>query len=173
MTFPSRKSPFRKFPFRTFGILAVAAALLAAPLALATPSPARADGGSVGGSVAGSAHIVHGSLTVAGQASAQILTGASALVVWSVTTSAQGARIVVESVADGSRHVLVFTGQGLARASDWVGRTIRVAATASGTLITAGAEVLAFIPNAAAAALFIDRPYGPPVYGDQPRSGLR
>jgi len=80
-------------------------------------------------------------------APASVLVAGTVLTVKSVRASAKGTVIVLEGVADASETTIEVSGNVAARASTVVGRAATVSVIASGTVISAAGEVLAFIPT--------------------------
>jgi hypothetical protein len=75
------------------------------------------------------------------------------LVVKSVEVSATGVICVLERASDGARVSLEIAGRTAATLGVSVGTTVSVTMTASGAIITAAGEAIAFVPNALGRAL--------------------
>jgi hypothetical protein len=80
------------------------------------------------------------------------VTGAT-LVVKSVEASATGVICVLERASDGARVSLEIAGRSAQTLGISVGTTVSVTLTASGAIITAAGEAIAFVPNALGRAL--------------------
>jgi hypothetical protein len=75
------------------------------------------------------------------------------LVVKSVEVSAIGVICVLERASDGARVSLEIAGRSAATLGVSVGTTVSITMTASGAIITAAGEAIAFVPNALGRAL--------------------
>jgi hypothetical protein len=80
-------------------------------------------------------------------APASVLASGVILTIKSVQVSANGTVILLESIADASKVTVEVSGDLSTKASAFVGKSAAVSLIASGTVITAAGEVLAFIPN--------------------------
>lgn len=80
-------------------------------------------------------------------APAMVLVGGVALTVVSVQASAAGTVWVLERASDGARATLQFTGQATAASLAASGTAVVVTALATGWLISAAGQAIAFVPN--------------------------
>lgn len=80
-------------------------------------------------------------------APASVLVAGTVLTVKSIQASAKGAIIVLEGVADASHATIEVSGDLAAKTSVVVGKAATVSVVASGTIISAAGQVLAFIPS--------------------------
>jgi hypothetical protein len=81
-------------------------------------------------------------------------------VVNAVRPVADGISIVFEDSGTGTVKILKLSGDGLARVRGWVGQALSFVAGASGTIITNGEEVIAFIAHPRSRHLFHSTSYG-------------
>jgi len=125
---------------RRLGALALAGALLLAPLA-----PARAHGG--GSSELSPLSLLPIALVVA--APSVLLSGVATLTVVSVEAGAQGSVWVLERSGDGARIVLRLAGG----ASVLVGTAVVVTAVSAGAVLSVAGQAIAFVPNEVGKAL--------------------
>ncbi|MGZ3183826.1 MAG: hypothetical protein ACXU8N_15425 [Telluria sp.] len=93
----------------------------------------------------GSAAVVGGSV--------QVLAGAGSVVVRSVELSADGAVLVLETIAGGARVSVRVSGEAARGLSLAAGATVEASTIATGTLLVAAGRVIAFLPNEAGKAL--------------------
>ena len=75
------------------------------------------------------------------------------LVVKSVEASAHGIVCVLERAADGARATVKLAARGAGKASIAAGTVITTTVTASGVVLSAAGEAIAFIPNQLGVAL--------------------
>ena len=75
------------------------------------------------------------------------------LVIRTVEVTASGTLYLLERASDGAQVSVEVLGQGMARASAGVGTAVTVSVIGAGVLLSAGVEVIAFIPNALGRAL--------------------
>lgn len=97
-----------------------------------------------------------GASAVAGSAVAvpvMLSTAGALLVVKAVESTARGTVFVLERAADGAQASVEITSRGAAGASLAVGTVVTVSVLSAGVLLSAGGEVIAFIPNALGRAL--------------------
>jgi F0F1-type ATP synthase membrane subunit c/vacuolar-type H+-ATPase subunit K len=80
-------------------------------------------------------------------APALVLSGGVALTVVSVQASAVGTVWVLERASDGARITLNFSGQALTGAALSVGTAVAVTALATGWVLSAAGQAIAFVPN--------------------------
>lgn len=128
-------------PRGRFGALALASALLLAPLA-----PARAHGGG-GSSELSQLSLLPIAVLVA--APSVLLSGVATLTVVSVEAGAQGSVWVLERSGDGARTVLRLAGG----ASVVVGTAVVVTAVGAGAVLSVAGQAIAFVPNEVGRAL--------------------
>lgn len=126
-----------------FWISLVASAVLALPL---PPAQAHSEV-----SEASALSMLPVAVSVA--APAMVLSGGVALTVVSVQASAAGTVWVLERASDGARMTLTFSGQALTGAALSVGTAVMVTAIASGWVLSAAGQAIAFIPNEIGRAL--------------------
>lgn len=134
------------------------ALLLSAGMLLTGAARAASDlsNASAAVSVAPVASVVVGSAALSTAAVAVPVTLSAAgtvLVVKGVEASARGTVYVLERMSDGARVSVEVTGHALNGASTAVGKTVTATAMASGTLLSAAGEAIAFIPNEMGRAL--------------------
>ena len=127
-------------PRSRLGALALAAAILLAPLA-----PARAHGG--GSSELSQLSLLPIAVVVA--APSVLLSGVATLTVVSVEAGTQGSVWVLERGSDGARIVLRLAGG----ASVVVGTTVVVTAVSAGAVLSVAGQAIAFVPNEVGKAL--------------------
>ena len=84
-------------------------------------------------------------------------TAGAVLVVKAVEVSANGTVYVLERASDGARVSMTVASGAASAASAGVGSSVTVSVIAAGTIISAAAEVLAFIPNAVGRALLYNQ----------------
>lgn len=82
-----------------------------------------------------------------------VLSAGGAFVVVSVETTAKGAVWVLKRASDGVRVTVEFSGKVITNAAVSAGTAVVVSAIASGYVISAAGEAIAFIPNAVGASL--------------------
>ena len=80
-------------------------------------------------------------------------TAGTLLVVQGVQASAQGTVFVLERAADGARASVTVAGRAAAGSAVAVGTVVTVSVIGAGVLLSAGGEVIAFIPNEVGRAL--------------------
>ncbi|HSW22598.1 MAG TPA: hypothetical protein VLJ62_07520 [Burkholderiaceae bacterium] len=80
-------------------------------------------------------------------APAMVLVGGAALTVVSVQTSATGTVWVLERASDGARASLQFAGSAAGASLAAWGTAVVVTALATGWLISAAGQAIAFVPN--------------------------
>lgn len=80
-------------------------------------------------------------------------TAGTLLVVKGVQASAQGTVFVLERAADGARASVEIAGRAAAGSALAVGTVVTVSVISAGVLLSAGGEVIAFIPNEVGRAL--------------------
>jgi hypothetical protein len=84
---------------------------------------------------------------------ASMLVGGAALSVVSVTALAEGTLIVLERASDGARASVLLGSSVAGGLSVIAGTTVVVTALATGWLLSAAGQVIAFIPNELGRAL--------------------
>lgn len=131
--------PQRGQTARRLACATLAAALLAASL----PAARAADASTAASALSGLP------LAVVVAAPSVVLSAGAALSVVAVEVAADGATWVLERASDGARLSVKVTGQ----ASLAVGTAVTVIALGTGLLLSAAGRAVAFIPNAAGAAL--------------------
>ena len=139
---------------------ATASVLCASALLMAATQPAQAQSEiSVGlsmlpiASVVGTASVAGGAVSAAAALPAALVVSGAVLTVKAVEVSARGTVIVLESASDAatvSVQVASAAAGGLALS---VGATVVTTVIASGVLLSAAGEAIAFIPNAIGRAL--------------------
>jgi len=137
-----------------------AAAIACSALLIAAPAQAHPGRGpseaSVGASTASIATVVSGVGASAGMAVAlpvALSAEVGTLVVRSVEYTAHGIVCVLERVSDGARATIEMGVRGAGQASLAVGSVVTATATASGVVLSAAGQAIAFIPNQVGAAL--------------------
>jgi len=80
-------------------------------------------------------------------APASVLVAGTVLTVATVRASAHGTTIVLKSAANASAMTIEVSQDLASRAASVVGKAATISVIASGTVISAGGEVLAFIPS--------------------------
>ncbi len=138
-------------------------ALCAATANIAIPLPARAQSeASAAVSMLPVASVV-GAASVAGAAASTVAAipvalsvGGAALTVVAVEASADATVYVLERASDGARASVKVLRRAAAGASAAIGSTVTVTVIASGVVLSAAGEVLAFVPNALGRALLHD-----------------
>lgn len=91
-------------------------------------------------------------------AGASVVTAGASLVVRSVEVSGNVTVLVLERVTDGVRSSVRISGRVAERASIVAGTALSVATVASGTMLIASGEVIAFVPNELGRALLHNEP---------------
>lgn len=139
---------------------ATASVLCASALLMAAAQPAQAQSEiSVGlsvlpiASVVGTASVAGGAVSTAVALPAALLVSGAVLTVKAVEVSARGTVIVLQSASDAatvSVQVASAAAGGLALS---VGATVTTTVIASGVVLSAAGEAIAFIPNAIGRAL--------------------
>lgn len=136
-------------------------AIAAAMLALAGAGPVHAHGESAvlsGLSALPMASVLGGSAVAGSVAAIPLALSASGavLVVTAVEASARGVVLVLERASDGARASVEIVGRGVAGASIAVGSTVGCSVIASGVVLSAAGQAIAFVPNAIGRALLHD-----------------
>jgi hypothetical protein len=80
-------------------------------------------------------------------ATASVLVAGTVLTVKSVQASAHGTTIILRGAQNASETTIEVSGNVASKSAAVVGRAATVSVLASGTVISASGEVLAFIPN--------------------------
>lgn len=101
-------------------------------------------------SVLGGASVAAAALVVV---PAALSTAGAVLVVKAVEVSARGTVLVLERASDGARVSIEIAGRGAEAGAPAVGSALTVGVMASGVLLSAAGEVIAFLPNALGQAL--------------------
>lgn len=135
-------------------------AVFAATVNIAIPLPARAQSeASVALSMLPVASVV-GAASVAGAAAstvaavpAALSVGGATLTVVAVEASVEGTVYVLERASDGARASVKVLGRAARGSSAAIGSAVTVTVIASGVVLSAAGEVLAFVPNALGRAL--------------------
>lgn len=96
-------------------------------------------------SAEGSATVVNGALDV--------LAASGSVVVGSVEVSAEGTVLVLETAGGSARTALRLSGQAARSLSLAAGAAVEVSVTATGYLLIASGQLIAFIPNEVGKAL--------------------
>ena len=122
--------------------------LVAAALSAALMSSARAQS-----EVAEASALSMLPVAMSVAAPSMILGAGAMLTVVSVQTSATGAVWVLERASDGARATLHFSGHVAQGAALSVGGAVMVTALASGVVLSAAGNAIAFIPNEIGRAL--------------------
>jgi hypothetical protein len=122
--------------------------LVAASLSAALTTPARAHADV---SEASALSMLPVAVSVA--APSMILSAGAVLTVVSVQASATGTVWVLERAADGARATLHFSGHVAQGATLSIGGAVMVTALASGHVLSAAGNAIAFIPNEIGRAL--------------------
>ena len=99
-----------------------------------------------------SAFSVLGSVLVVG-GSMQSLASSGEVVVESVSRMGESTVVVLKNLSDGARATVELSGKAAANLSLGVGKAITVTATASGHVLSAAGEIIAFVPNEIGKAL--------------------
>jgi hypothetical protein len=123
-------------------------ALVAAALAAALMSTAHAHAGA---SDLSALSLLPVAVSVA--APSMLIAGGAVLTVVSIQASATGTVWVLERASDGARATLHFSGHVAQGAVLSVGGAVMVTALASGYVLSAAGEAIAFIPNELGRAL--------------------
>ena len=118
------------------------------------PSEASADASAL--TIATVMSGVVGSAAMAVAAPVALSATGGVLVVRSVEVSARGTVCVLERLSDGARATVNFGARGVRGASVAVGTTLTTTVTASGVVLSAAGEAIAFIPNQVGLALLHD-----------------
>lgn len=82
-----------------------------------------------------------------------LVAGAASLTVVATEASLEGTVLIVERASDGARATLRFSGKVIGGAALAAGTAISVTALASGWLLVAAGQAIAFVPNEVGAAL--------------------
>lgn len=85
--------------------------------------------------------------------SAAVLAASGELIVVGVEQTARGVSVVLRNAADASGQVVALLMDGAAAASLGAGKVLQASATATGFLLTASGQAIAFIPNEIGMAL--------------------
>ncbi|MBO9651405.1 MAG: hypothetical protein J7605_23125 [Variovorax sp.] len=135
-------------------------AICAATVNLSFPLPARAQSeASVAlsmlpvASVVGTASVTGAAASAVAAVPVALSVGGATLTVVAVEASVDGTVYVLERVSDGARASVKVLDRAARGASVAVGSTVTVTVIASGVVISAAGEVLAFVPNALGRAL--------------------
>jgi hypothetical protein len=128
--------------------------LVAASLSFIAMAPAQAQDGAASALSAVSALPVAISMVVP----STVALGGAALTVVAVQQSAKGTVWVLERASDGVRISVQFAGRVAAGVSTGVGTAVVVTAIASGFVLSAVGEAIAFIPNEVGASLLYTAP---------------
>ncbi|WP_426196736.1 hypothetical protein [Massilia sp. DWR3-1-1] len=141
----------------------VPAALLAAALLASSACASGAPAGPQGSTHLSnaSAWVANGSATVV-TGSLMTLAGVGGLVLASVEVAGDASVVVLTGAADGIGASVRLSGQGARNAALVAGASVEVVARASGYLLIASGQVIAFIPNALGRALLHDAPLAGP-----------
>lgn len=115
----------------------------ASALSVAVPVASVASVGVGASATAGAAVVLPAALSVAG----------ATLVVKSIEASAKGVVCILERASDGARVSIDVTGRTVQNVGVSVGTAVSVTVVASGVLIVAAGEAIAFVPNALGRAL--------------------
>lgn len=141
--------------------LLVAACIALTGLGLARPAQAQ-SGASAALSLLPVASVLATVSAGAGATSAMVAlpaalsVGGAVLTVIAVQASADGTVYLLERTSDGARASIRVSGRVGQGASQAIGTTITVSVIASGVLLSAAGDVLAFLPNALGRALLHD-----------------
>ncbi len=147
---------------------ATASVLCASAMLMAVVSgPAQAQSEvSVGLSMLPVASVV-GAASVAGAAAstvvalpAALLVSGAVLTVKAVEVSARGTVFVLERASDGATASIALTGAAVGGVALSVGATVVTTVIASGVILSAAGEAIAYIPNAIGKALLYDERMG-------------
>ena len=138
----SRIQALRSFQRRALCVLSAAA------ISLAPMSAARAHSNP---SEASALSLLPVAVSVA--APVMLLAAGGAFTIVAVEASAAGTVWVLERASDGARATLRFAGQVAGGVSLAVGAAILVTAVATGCVLSAAGQVIAFVPNEIGAAL--------------------
>ncbi len=95
-------------------------------------------------------------LAVSVAAPSMLLAGGAVLTIVSVQASAAGTVWVLERASDGARATLHFSGHVAQGAALSVGGAVMVTALASGVVLSAAGNAIAFIPNEIGRALLFN-----------------
>ncbi len=95
-------------------------------------------------------------LAVSVAAPSMLLAGGAVLTIVSVQASAAGTVWVLERASDGARATLHFSGHVAQGAALSVGGAVMVTALASGVVLSAAGNAIAFIPNEMGRALLFN-----------------
>lgn len=128
-------------------------AIAASVASMLAGAPSTGHTLSSGSSESASTFFVIGSVATV-FASAALANGGAKVMVDTMEASGNAVSVILRDLGDGSKHSVTFTGTGLHKTSDWVGKTFRVIATSSGTILASDDKVLAFLVNERAKHLF-------------------
>ena len=135
-------------------------AVFAATVNIAIPLPARAQSeASVAlsmlpvASVVGAASVTGAAVSTVAAVPVALSVGGAALSVVAVEASVDGTVYMLERAADGARVSVKVLGRAARGTSAAIGSTVTVTVIASGVVLSAAGEVLAFVPNALGRAL--------------------
>ena len=118
------------------------------------PSEASLDASAV--SIATVMSGVVGSATVAVAMPVALSATGGVLVVRSIEVSARGTVCVLERLSEGARAMVNLGANGIANGSIAVGTMLTSTVTASGVVLSAAGQAIAFIPNQVGMALLHD-----------------
>ncbi|MBB1603923.1 hypothetical protein [Variovorax sp. UMC13] len=104
-------------------------------------------------SVVGAASAAGGAVGASVALPAALSVGGSVLTVVAVEASVDGITYVLARASDGARASVRVAGRAVGGASMVVGTAVTVSVIASGVVLSAAGEVLAFVPNAIGRAL--------------------
>ena len=144
--FTDTRTRLSKASFRPPAGLILGLLLTTAPTAWATPPPDLSEHGSVGLSAATLVSVI--------DVSVDVLMHVPELSVTGVEVSAEGAVWLVTGVVKGSGEAVSFSIRAAGGMSMAVGTTLEVVTGVAGSMLRAGGESVAFIPNAVGSALF-------------------
>lgn len=99
------------------------------------------------------ASVIESSSKAVADLPAALSVGGSVLTVAAVEASANGTVYVLERASDGARASVRVAGRAANGVSTAVGTSVTVSVIASGVVLSAAGEVLAFVPNAIGRAL--------------------
>jgi hypothetical protein len=132
-----------------------AAVIACSWLAVAAPAGAHSTRQSEE-SVVAAASVVGASAGLAVAMPVALLAHGGTLVVKGVEASAHGLVCVLERVSDGARASVKLAANGAGKASIDIGTVVTTTVTASGVVLSAAGEAIAFIPNQLGLALLHD-----------------
>jgi hypothetical protein len=121
---------------------------------------AHAEGDASRGMSDASAFLAESSAVVV-VGSMAVLAGAGAVVVKSVEASGEVATVVLQGASNGAEASIKLTGKAAKSLSVGAGRAVTVSVLASGYLLVASEQVLAFVPNELGKAILYHAPVSP------------